>query len=124
MEFNHFALNICDKNEVSDFYTDILGMELVHSFEIEKSLTSAIFNIEGSFPVFLVKKGNVKIELFLFKSKNQQGFNHICIAVHDKDEVLAGAIEKGYETSVIKREKGDLVFIYDKSGNPFEIKQS
>ncbi len=122
MNFSHFALNINDEKEITDFYFNILGMELIRSFEINSKLSADIFNIEGSFPVFHVRKDDVLIELFLKEHQKQSDFNHICINVDNRDEIISKAKDAGYKTTVINRDFSDLVFVYDKAGNPFELK--
>lgn len=124
MEYHHLALSINCENDIQDFYIDVLGMKLIHSFEINKNLSSIMFNIDDSFPVFMMQKNEVKIEIFLNDYIRTPNFSHLCVSVSNREDLVEEAKNRGYKTNVIKREKGDLIFIYDKSGNPFEIKQS
>lgn len=122
MEYHHLALTINCENDIQDFYINVLGMKLVHSFDINKNLSSIMFNIDGSFPVFMMKKDEVKIEIFLSNHTRVDNFSHLCISVSNREQMVEEAKNRGYKTNVIKRAKGDLIFIYDKTGNPFEIK--
>ena len=49
--------------------------------------------------------------------------NHICLSVSKRDKFINAIKENGYECIILKREMSDLVFIKDKSGNLFEIKE-
>jgi len=52
-----------------------------------------------------------------------QYFQHICILVDDREALLKKAINKTYDFTRIEREDFDLVFVRDKCGNIFEIKE-
>jgi catechol 2,3-dioxygenase-like lactoylglutathione lyase family enzyme len=49
--------------------------------------------------------------------------NHLCISVENREKLIKEVQDRGYETIIIERKQPDLVFIKDKSGNIFEIKQ-
>ncbi|MBC8486375.1 MAG: hypothetical protein H8D45_10090, partial [Bacteroidetes bacterium] len=52
-----------------------------------------------------------------------QGFDHICLAIKDRETLITKAEAQNYECIRRKRDIFDLIFIKDKSGNIFEIKE-
>jgi len=123
MKLEHLALSISDRNEIERFYQGILGMTLVHSFTMEKSLAFDIFRLSESPEVFLMQKDGLQLEVFLSPNKHPHGFDHICISSSSREEIIKKAKQNLYRCFRMKREQSDLVFISDKCGNTFEVKQ-
>jgi len=48
-------------------------------------------------------------------------FSHICLAYQNAEGTYKKAVEKGYRTLIKKYPVNDTYFIWDKSGNMFEI---
>ena len=122
MKLKHIAITIDNSDEIINFYQRILGMEEVRNFVLDKSLSAKIFGVKENLPVYLMQKDDLVLEIFIYK-QNQQPVNHLCISVENREKLTKELQEKGYETIIIEREQPDLVFIKDKSGNIFEIKQ-
>jgi catechol 2,3-dioxygenase-like lactoylglutathione lyase family enzyme len=124
MTLNHLALNIDCIEEIENFYVDILGFRLEYEFEIPSSLAKKVFDIESDVKVYKVKNGNVFIELFVNSTNAITGFQHICFDVEDLDEIVLKCNEKGYQAKrIVRNDRPDLVFIKDKAGNIFELKE-
>ncbi len=122
IKLEHIALSIGDGVEIKDFYENILGMSLKKEFTLSKDLSEKIFNISKETSVFLLEKEGLILELFLNQEIKTGVYNHICLKVSDREGFVKKVKQKGYEYIHIKREKSDLIFIKDKSGNIFEIK--
>ena len=124
MKHNHIALTICNASEVIHFYEQVLEMKLLKSFNLYKELSELIFDISTEPEVFLLKKNNIVLELFVKKDyKSDFNFNHICFEVENRVELIEKARTANYHVIHKCRETSDLVFIKDKTGNLFEIKQ-
>lgn len=121
--FNHVAVTINDPADIRNFYEDILGLEVKYRFNLPKTITNKIFKIEKDVEIVNASGGDFTIELFITDDNNCRDFQHTCINVEDREEVIRKAREGNYSCSIIKRDKGYLVFIRDKSNNLFEIKQ-
>lgn len=121
--FHHIGITIKDKAEVKNFYKNILGFELIKIFTISASLSEKIFNIEKDIEVALVDNKDFTIELFISKMDNKQNYEHICIMVKNREQIIKKAQENRYPCIMIEREPFDLVFVKDKFGNLFEIKE-
>jgi len=122
MKLEHIAITINHSDEIINFYERILGMEQERNFVLDKTLSTKIFGVNGNLPVYLMKREDFVLEIFIYKQK-LQSVNHLCISVENRENLIKEVQEKGYETIIIEREQPDLVFIKDKSGNIFEIKQ-
>ncbi|HKL08084.1 MAG TPA: VOC family protein [Bacteroidales bacterium] len=122
MKLEHIAITINLSDEIINFYERILGMEQERNFVLDKTLSTKIFGVNENLPVYLMKREDFVLEIFIYKQK-LQSVNHLCISVENRENLIKEVQEKGYETIIIEREQPDLVFIKDKSGNIFEIKQ-
>ena len=123
MKLNHIAITVYDFSEIEGFYKNLLGMRDVRDFEITKDKVVRIFGIEHKITAYQLQKDNLVFEVFVFPEKMDKGFDHICISVPDREGLVRKAINTNYKVTRIGREHFDLIFVKDKSGNIFEIKQ-
>jgi len=124
MKLEHIALTIEDAKEIKNFYIDILEMKEVKNFVLKKELANKIFGINKDTSAFYLQKDDLFLEVFLFDEKLNQGFYHICLAVKNREALVTKAQAQNYECIRIERDIFDLIFIKDKIGNIFEIKES
>lgn len=124
MELHHIALSIEDPRDINGFYGHVLGMKEERNFVISRELAGRIFNIGRDTEVRLLKNHDLVLEIFIRPEKEDKNFHHVCISFQDREEVVRKALENGYRVTRISRDKSDLVFIMDSSGNLFEIKES
>jgi catechol 2,3-dioxygenase-like lactoylglutathione lyase family enzyme len=121
--FYHVALTVTDLSEIQNFYIDILGLEPIKKFTLSKEISARIFNIEKETEVNVVGKNDFSMEIFHSDKPGYRDYQHVCIAVPDRESVIQKAKENNYQCIIIKRDISDLVFIIDRSGNSFEIKE-
>jgi len=119
----HVGLTVFDRSEIKAFYQSLLGLGLQYDFTMPADLSENLFGIPKQTRVYLLSKGNLKLELFISKRKTPRNYTHICISVENRKAFIQKAKQKGYECTVVRREKSDLFFIRDKSNNLFEIKE-
>lgn len=122
MQLNHIGLNISDADEVKHFYQDVLGLQPERVFEINRPISLTFFGINGETKAFIVKNEHLRLELFVFDVPLKTGYGHLCVAVADREQTVLKCEEKSYRVLRMKREKGDLLFVKDKAGNIFELK--
>jgi len=122
MKLEHIALSISYSDDIIDFYINILGMNEVKRFTLDKPLSFNIFSINKETPVFLLQKDELVLEIFVTKEHYIQDFNHICLLISEREALFAKANQNGYECIRMERNPFDLIFIKDRSGNIFEIK--
>ncbi len=123
MILEHIAITISEERDVKDFYINILGMREVKAYVLNKILAQNIFGIQKDTNVFYLQKNNLFLEIFVTDEKLNQGFDHICLATKDRETFVTKAEAQNYECIRIKRDIFDLIFIKDKSGNIFEMKE-
>ncbi|MBC8486717.1 MAG: VOC family protein [Bacteroidetes bacterium] len=123
MKFEHIALSVSDHQEIERFYTNVLGMKQIKNFVLRKGLAANIFGINKEINVFLLQKDSVVFEIFVTTGYRKQTFDHVCISIKNREEFINKAMLNGYKVIRIKREIFDLIFIKDKYGNIFEIKE-
>lgn len=123
MKLNHIALSIQNKEEIIDFYQNILDFCFEYKYEIDETLSSTIFNIEKPVEVFKYSKNDLYFEFFITTEKTIPAFAHIGIEVEDREVIMEKCKKAGYQvTRVERKEKHDLLFVSDKAGNKFELK--
>jgi catechol 2,3-dioxygenase-like lactoylglutathione lyase family enzyme len=123
MKLNHIALNIQNKEDLLDFYQNILGFYLEYQFDLDPIYASKIFDVAKQPEVFLYKNKDIYLELFIYPENTLKGFAHICIEVTDREIIANKCQNAGYPTIRIDRsDKPELLFVRDRTGNIFELK--
>jgi catechol 2,3-dioxygenase-like lactoylglutathione lyase family enzyme len=124
MKLEHIAITVSKPADIKDFYLDILGMKEVKNFVLNKVLANKIFSINKETSVCLLQKDDISLEMFILPGQSKRSFEHICLTVKDREKLVENSLKQNYECIRIERDLFDLVFIKDKSGNVFEIKES
>ena len=123
MKIEHVALTISDPAVINNFYRDLLDLKMEKTFHLSKKLADKIFHISKKTPVFILQKENLYLEVFVNFGQKERSFNHICLSVKNREELFLKAVNKNYDSIRIERDVFDLMFIKDKYGNIFEIKE-
>ena len=124
MNIKHIALNISRDDEPIKFYKEILGFEMVKHFKLPAELSNTFFDVNKILPVYFYKRDEIFLEMFVYPDKINLGAAHLCLELTDREVIIEKCIICGYKVKrVSKVNKPDLVFIYDKTGNNFEIKE-
>ncbi len=124
MELQHIAISISDSRELEAFYQNILGFTFQRSFTIDSTLSRQIFDIPEQAQVSIVQNGNIVLEIFETGNIKDCGYAHICLSVPDRETIAQKAELKNYNCLRIPRGEYQLIFIRDKDGNIFELKES
>jgi catechol 2,3-dioxygenase-like lactoylglutathione lyase family enzyme len=118
----HIGLTINHKQDIKDFYKDLLGMREIKNFAIPQRISQQVFQINQSNSIVTLAKDNLVIELFLSEKQSSPVYNHLGIYQDNRQSFINRVKDKGYPVNIIQREnKNDLIFIEDNSGNKFEI---
>lgn len=118
----HIALTINDSEEIENFYESILLFSLKHKFSVNGEIIRQIFNTGETVDVYMMEHQDTHLEIFLSPKKERKVFSHICLAYWNAEIYYNKAVEIGYKALVKKNPVNDTYFIWDKSGNMFEIK--
>lgn len=70
-----------------------------------------------------MNKSSFIFEIFISASKEKKVFSHVCFAYRNAEITYKKAIELGYKTFIKKNPNSKTYFIWDRSGNMFEIKE-
>lgn len=125
MKLNHVGIEINREEEIDSFYQKILGFHLERTFEIPAQLSETLFGIREPVQVFLIKKNDNLLELFVYSSPNQSSYRHLCLEVPDRESLADQCTYNNYPVIRVKREeRDDLLFIKDRSGNIFELTET
>lgn len=125
MRLNHVAFSVNDSEEIENFYEDILGFSLKRKFLMEAGISARFFGINKEIDVYFMEKGDVGFEIFLYPEKGKKVFPHLCLEYSDCNVIYSMAQKQNYKTEVkINPGRNDTYFVWDKSGNMFELKET
>jgi catechol 2,3-dioxygenase-like lactoylglutathione lyase family enzyme len=122
MQLNHIGINIIEETDIQQFYLDILQFEPDWRFTLPDEISRQFFGISQEPKVVVLKNGQLKLELFVHEEPLTCGYSHLCIEVDDREEIARKCAAAGFPVLRKKRKQGDLIFIKDRSGNVFELK--
>lgn len=120
---HHIALTVNQTDDIINFYKKILAFNLHHRFELDAALSKTIFDIEKDAEIFVMRLRDMELELFISDNKEQNAYSHVCIKYCKSELIYKKAQKAGYRTFIKPRDGHDAYFIWDKSGNLFEIKE-
>ena len=119
----HVAISIDSPKDIENFYQKILLFTVQKEFSINKEISHNIFNTEEVADVVLMAHQSVQFEIFISRKKETKLFSHVCLAYKHANLIYEKAINSGYKTRIKKNKDNQTYFIFDKSGNMFEIKE-
>lgn len=120
---NHIGLQVKNKQEVETFYKEVLGFKEQYAFNIPGELSMEIFGIEKENPVYKLEKNGLMLEVFVYEELEHSSYTHLCIEIEDRATLIKNLNTFGYLYKLKERHnKKDMLFVFDHSGNIFEIK--
>jgi len=120
----HIGITVNYPDDIDQFYQKVLMFSTVHKFNLDLALSALLFSIEESPEVFLLYNNGVELEVFVSETNEKKAYTHICLEYANADKVYSNAIELSYKAiKKPNRNGGFTYFIYDKSGNVFEVKE-
>lgn len=119
---NHVALSLTDSEEIENFYKEILLFSIDHKFTMNSLISQKIFNIKNPTDVYVMRYEDVVFEIFISMLKEKKVFSHTCLSYHNPEVIYNKANKSGYRTEIREGQDHSTWFIWDKSGNMFEIK--
>lgn len=126
MKLEHIALASNSEEESDKFFIDLLGLDKVKTFEVEKEKMNQFFNVNKSHNFIRYQRKEFSVEVIITNTKEKVNdkFTHSCIIVEDSIKLIDKAAAMGYHTIKVPRDKSDgyFLFLKDNFGNLFEIK--
>jgi catechol 2,3-dioxygenase-like lactoylglutathione lyase family enzyme len=118
----HIALTVNDSEEIEKFYEKVFQFKKKHHHTIDGEVIKQIFNITGATEVYIMVHQHVQFEIFISPLKEKKAFSHVCLAFRNAEDIYRNALNQNYKVIVKSNPKSNTYFIWDKSGNMFEIK--
>ncbi len=122
MNILHIALHCPSEKKADIFFNKILGLKQKRQFNISPSFSKLLFGIEKEIEVKLFSNSNVSFEIFITAIKPKITYEHVCLEVDDKKELIAKCKKYGIQTYITKKNKKEYLFIKDYAGYFYEIK--
>ncbi len=121
MKLIHAGLSVSSEENAERFFSQLLGLDPVREYTVPSEIMNDLFGIEEEVPVRLYEIGDQKFEVFIGLTP-VPSVSHLCLQLEDRDGFMEKAIESGFRVYEREREgKANLVFMYDRDGNPWEI---
>lgn len=124
MELKHIAIAVNCPDDIDEFYQGILGFTLYRQFSVIAGLSQSLFGLDKELDVYQVKNDSIMLELFITDNQCRTGVSHVCLSVDSRTELLENIKAHHYEYIIEQHNGHDVVFVKDRSGNMFEIKET
>ncbi|EKE05366.1 MAG: hypothetical protein ACD_19C00337G0002 [uncultured bacterium] len=118
----HLALQYQDEDKADLFFTKILGLEIGTKFNVKANFSKVIFGINHDVAVKIYSGKNITFEIFFTNEISKIGYEHICITLNDKQDIIKKCQDYGLEVKTYHRSNRDYLFIKDFAGYLYEIK--
>jgi catechol 2,3-dioxygenase-like lactoylglutathione lyase family enzyme len=119
---NHVAVECVDQQSADLFFTTILGMSKIKSTILSKESSAAIFRIDTNVAMEIYDNGQMRIEVFIKRTKREPTCAHLCIEVDHKHDFVTQCKHHGLEPFFVEKDGKQLLFVRDFSDNLYEIK--
>ena len=113
----HVGLQYNSKESARVFFNEILELDLKKSFTLSRELSKALFGISEDVTIDVYENDESYFEVFITKHKSQSQYQHICIEIEDKENLIKKCKKYGLEPILVKKNGKDLLFIRDFSNN-------
>jgi catechol 2,3-dioxygenase-like lactoylglutathione lyase family enzyme len=117
----HVALECSHKETADLFFSEILGMEKVKTTSLPRVLSFSIFGIDADVEMVVYGDETSRFEVFIHTKRKEHSFDHVGLKVPDKEVFVARCKKHGLKPFVIQKNEKQLLFVWDFSGNLFEI---
>lgn len=118
----HIGLSLTDIEEVTNFYENILSFRIHHRFALYPEIALDLFGVNKSVDVVVMEKEGLQLELFIHQEMESKTFTHLCLVEDALESMAEKARKAGYRLKE-RRQPGKVTyFLWDHSGNLFELK--
>jgi len=120
---HHIALTVNEPEEIKDFYEEVLLFNLQQKFSVNGETALQIFNTDETTEVYLMQQNDIRFEIFISSQKENKAFSHICLSYNKAENIFKKAVDMGCKSFIKENRGNNTYFIWDRSGNMFEIKE-
>ena len=120
----HAAVTFHSEAYAQQVFGDLFGLSTVKTFDIGPDLSRALFDLDRSARIIQYDAGDSIFEVFIDPEAVpvDPTFDHLCIAVPDREAFLALAADRGMEVRRFVAGSKEVVFIRDEEGHLYEVK--
>ncbi len=119
----HVAFTVNDSEEIENFYEDVLLFTIKRKFSVNSEISQQVFNVPSATDVYVIEHHDMQFEIFISPRKEKKVFSHICLVYRKAEIIYNNALKSGYKAIIKSNPDCNTYFIWDKSGNMFEIKE-
>jgi catechol 2,3-dioxygenase-like lactoylglutathione lyase family enzyme len=123
IKIHHIALSCPDEEKAEIFFGKVLSLKKEKEFTLFADLAEQIFGINREIKVEVYSNNQVSFEIFITSEKLKITYEHICLTVPSKKELISRCKAHGVETTKVKRNEKEILFLKDFSGYLYEIKE-
>ena len=123
MKIIHIALNYADEEQADTFFGKVLGLKQIKKFMISCDFSDLVFGVKKNTKVKVYSDNKTTFEIFITPNKTENIFEHICLQISNKEELIKRCHKYCVETIKIERNGNEYLFIRDFSGYLYEIKE-
>ncbi len=120
---HHIGLSINKLEDVEDFYKKVLLFTVKYTSIIDQVTIQKIFNEPVAVDVYMMENQDTLFEIFINPIQEKKVFSHVCLAYEQHETIYNNAVKQGYKTAIKENPNYNTYFIWDNSGNMFEIKK-
>ena len=118
----HIALSYPDEEKAEIFFGKVLGLKKEKEFTLFADLAEQIFGINRKIEVKVYSNNQVNFEIFITSKKSKITYDHFCLAISSKKEIISRCKAYGVKIINVKRNEKEFLFIKDFFGYLYEIK--
>jgi len=119
----HVGIQCNDRESARIFFKEILGLDFKKTFSISNDLSNNLFGIAQDVTIDVYENDHSYFEVFITKNNTKNKYQHICIEIENKNQLIDKCKGHGLEPIVVDKNGKTLLFIRDFSGNLYEVKQ-
>lgn len=119
----HVGIQNNDRESARIFFKEILGLDFKKTFSLSNDLSNKIFGIDEDVKIDVYENDYSYFEVFITKNNPNNKYQHICIKIENKKQLIDKCKCHGLEPIVVNKNGKKLLFIRDFSGNLYEVKE-
>ncbi|OIO15099.1 hypothetical protein COV53_03665 [Candidatus Gottesmanbacteria bacterium CG11_big_fil_rev_8_21_14_0_20_37_11] len=123
MKVLHTALQYKDEKKAEIFFGKVLDLKKQNEFTLSSNFSDFVFGIKKDIKVIVYSQKNTTFEIFIAPKKAKNIFEHLCIQISNKEELIKRCRKYGIKMISTERNGNKYLFIRDFSDYLYEIKE-
>lgn len=127
MKIDHIAVSSKTAEDSDKFFIELLGMKKERDFIVSDDLIEQFFGVRKKQRILRYENENISVEAFIMDDDSiaLDRFTHTCLLIEDREKLIEKAKHLNFKVIKVPRKNntGFYLFLKDKFGNLFEIKE-